>query len=327
MYTDEDLNTAIEQGIFTQEAVNQFRTSLDKSNNTHSVDEENFRLIGGFNDIFIVIACALFLFSSFAAISVFSRALAVITFPLLAWGLAEYFVRKRKMALPAIALLLTFVGGVFAAAIYLSDASFLIATAVAAFAAYLHYHRFHVPITIAAGTAAIAAFLITLLLSLFPSLKEYIMSIIFISGVTLFVFAMYWDASDRTRETRHTDIAFWLHLLSAPLIVHPIFISLGIFEGIDSIFNMSVVVILYILMSALSIIIDRRAFMVSSLVYVLYAISSLFKAYGIAGNSFALTGVTIGASILLLSAFWHPARNILVKLLPAKIQNIVPDIK
>ena len=80
-------------------------------------------------------------------------------------------------------------------------------------------------------------------------------------------------------------------------------------------------------MSALSIIIDRRAFMVSSLVYVLYAISSLFKAYGIAGNSFALTGVTIGASILLLSAFWHPARNILVKLLPAKIQNIVPDIK
>lgn len=325
MYTDEDLNIAIEQGIFTQDAVTEFRKSLDKSTHTHSVDEENFRLIGGFNDIFIVIACALFLFSSFAAMSIFSRALAMITFPLLAWGLAEYFVLKRKMALPAIVLLLTFVGGVFAAAIYLSDASFLIATAFAAFAAYLHYLRFHVPITIAAGTAAIAAFLISLLLSLFPSLREHIMSIVFISGVTLFVFAMYWDASDRTRETRHTDIAFWLHLLSAPLIVHPVFMSLGIFEGVDSMSNMLIVVLLYILMSIISISVDRRAFMVSALIYVLYAISSLLKSYGLIGNSFALTGIVIGASILILSAYWHPIRKILVRRLPVKIQDILPE--
>src|SRR3546814_17618094 len=31
------------------------------------------------------------------------------------WGLAEYFTRKRRMALPSILLLLTFVGGVFLA--------------------------------------------------------------------------------------------------------------------------------------------------------------------------------------------------------------------
>ena len=30
-----------------------------------------------------------------------------------AWGLAEFFTRKRRMALPSIILLLAFVGGVF----------------------------------------------------------------------------------------------------------------------------------------------------------------------------------------------------------------------
>jgi hypothetical protein len=34
------------------------------SKNTNQVDEENFKLIGSFNDIFVVIACLLLLFSS-----------------------------------------------------------------------------------------------------------------------------------------------------------------------------------------------------------------------------------------------------------------------
>jgi len=326
MYTDDDLNSAIEKGIFTSEAVSKFRSELALSRETSSVDEENFRLIGGFNDIFIVIACALFLFSSVATLYLISDFLAAVSFPLLSWGLAEFFVRVRKMALPAIALLLAFVGGVFAATMYLTDSSFLISFALAAIAAYVHYQRFHVPITIAAGTAATAGFLISALLSTFPGLKEGLMFIIFISGITLFVFAMYWDARDRKRETNNSDIAFWLHLLSAPLIVHPVFMSLGIFEGVDNTMNMIIVVVLYILMSAISISIDRRAFMVSSLIYVLYAISQLLKAYGFVGNGFAITGLFIGASILLLSAFWHPIRKILVRKLPAKIQKILPEI-
>ncbi len=326
MYTDDDLNSAVEKGVFTPEAVAKFRNEIALSQKSTSIDEENFRLIGGFNDIFIVIACALLLFSSVAALSIISHFLAAISFPIIAWGLAEFFIRIRKMALPAIALLLAFVGGVFAAAMYLSESDSLISFALAAIAAYLHYRRFHVPITIAAGTAAIAGFFISALLSVFPTLKEWLMFIVFSAGVILFIFAMYWDVLDRKRETDRSDIAFWLHLLSAPLIVHPVFISLGIFEGVDNTMNMVIVVMLYILMSAISISIDRRAFMVSSLIYVLYAISHLLDAYGVVGNSFAITGMTIGASILLLSAFWHPIRKILVCKLPAKIQNILPTV-
>ena len=63
MYTDEDLDYAVKKGIFTGESVAEFRAQLSSSKNTPSVDEENFRLITGFNDIFVVIACMLLLFS------------------------------------------------------------------------------------------------------------------------------------------------------------------------------------------------------------------------------------------------------------------------
>jgi uncharacterized protein YdiU (UPF0061 family) len=43
-------------------------------------------------------------------------------------------------------------------------------------------------------------------------------------------------------------------------------------------------------MSLLSIAVDRRAFMVSSMAYVLYAISNILKTYGDIGYNFALTG-------------------------------------
>ena len=45
-------------------------------------------------------------------------------------------------------------------------------------------------------------------------------------GVGVFLFAMRWDSSDPARQTRRSDVAFWLHLLAATgvlLIVFAIF--------------------------------------------------------------------------------------------------------
>ena len=63
MYSDEDLNTAVTEGIFSESAVEAFRDQVASVHGVPAVDEENFKLIGGFNDIFIVIACGLLLFS------------------------------------------------------------------------------------------------------------------------------------------------------------------------------------------------------------------------------------------------------------------------
>ncbi len=323
MYTDEDLDFAVKEGIFTAESVSEFRNQLSCLKNTPSVDEENFKLITGFNDIFVVIACSLLLISTVWVLRGVNEILALLILPVLSWGLAEFFVLKRKMALPAIVLLLSFVGGVFGLGLHLFQLG-AAASALSMVAAYLHWRRFKVPITVAAGTAAAIGFIVTSVLSTVPALKEWVSLMVFICGVIVFVFAMYWDASDRTRTSRHSDVAFWLHLVSAPLIVHPVFSSLGILSGNDSMLSMGIVISLYLIMTLISLAVDRRAFMVSSLVYVLYALSKILETYGAVGYSFAITGVCIGTALLILSAFWHSTRVILMKVLPSSVRVYVP---
>jgi hypothetical protein len=63
MYTDEDISSAVAAGVLTEEAATAFRAHVATLRNAAAVDEESFRLITGFNDIFVVIACALLLAS------------------------------------------------------------------------------------------------------------------------------------------------------------------------------------------------------------------------------------------------------------------------
>ena len=58
-----------------------------------------------------------------------------------------------------------------------------------------------------------------------------ILGFVLLLGVGVFLFAMWWDASDRARLTRRSDVAFWLHLLAAPMIAHPIFTLIGLNNG------------------------------------------------------------------------------------------------
>ena len=44
---------------------------------------------------------------------------------------------------------------------------------------------------------------------------------VLIAGLGVFTLAMWWDRSDRVRQTRRSDVAFWLHLLAAPMIAAP----------------------------------------------------------------------------------------------------------
>ena len=331
MYTDENLTDAVTQGIFTEESIQKFRRHISSQRATATADEENFKLLASFNDIFVVIACALLLFSiSWVTYSI-SPVLTMVSVSMLSWGLAEFFVLKRKMALPAIVLLITFVGAVFALVQSffgsLSELSVMLAGAASSLSAWLHWRRFKVPITVAAGAVTAVVFVIALAISLVPRLEGYTSYLIFASGLCVFCAAMCWDAADLSRVSGKTDVAFWLHLVSAPLIVHPIFTNLGILKGNDSVLITVIIVALYIVLSVISVTIDRRAFMVSSLAYVLYALTQLFKTYGFAGDSFAYVGVMIGFSLLLLSGFWHRSRSALFTIMPAFIKNKVPDIK
>ena len=328
MYTDEDLNLAVKQGVFSDSSVDEFRRLMSSTKGAPLVDEENFRLVGGFNDIFIVIACGLLLFSSLWVVQAFNDSLGYLVFAALSWGLSDVFVLKRKMALPAIVLLLGFVGGVFAFSESLlggdMPSSAIISTSLSTLAAYLHWRRFQVPITVAVGTGAALALLASIAISVFPQSPTVLLSSLFVCGCLAFLFAMYWDAADTRRVTRKSDVAFWLHLLAAPLMIHPVFSSLGVLDGNDSLNIMVLIVVLYVFMTVLSISIDRRAFMVSSLMYVMYALSSLIENYGGVGYSLAVTGVVMGMSLLMLSIYWQAVRRMFLARLPARIRGYLP---
>jgi len=333
MYTDEDLNAAVEKGIFSGDSVQQFREHIASTHSSANVDEENFRLLSGFNDIFVVIASGLLLFSATWFASTIQPVLGSAVLAAISWALAEFFVRRRKMALPAIALLISFLAGIamlpMAFSIALSTVpggiSVLASTLLTALFAWLHWRRFRVPITIAAGSLAVIGIMLGFGLSLYPVLKEWLLPLLFISGVSLFIIAMLWDASDTKRQTRNSDIAFWLHLAAAPLIVHPVFSFLNILSGKESLMGIALVLLLYTLLTIISLAVDRRAIMVSSLGYVLYAFYVLFETYGFVSYSFALAGICMGASLLLLSAFWHSGRAKALKLIPRDLQTYLPS--
>lgn len=335
MYTDEDLTNAVGKGIFNDTSVQQFRHFMAHSKNTNLVDEENFRLISGFNDVFVVIASGLLLGSIAWLGASFVPWLGALAFSVASWGLAEFFVRQRRMALPAIGLLLTFLGGVFAVPILFNDAgqqnvaesSLVVSGILTAIAARLHWLRFKVPITVAVGTAASVLCVVAIIISALPVTLSFVLPMVFVGGLVTFAIAMVWDGNDRIRQTRQSDVAFWLHLVAAPMLVHPIFATLGILDGVETVSSSLIVVALYIMLAIISIAVDRRAIMVSALIYVVVAFSSLLNNYGMLSYSFAITGVCIGASLLLLSAFWHKSRQGVLKFVPPALQMRLPELK
>ena len=354
MYSDSDVEAAVAAGALTPEAATSLRNYIAGARTTPAVDEEHFRLLTGFNDIFVSIA-AVILLMSVAWIahyipphigndgpSPFSGAAVAAT----AWGLAEFFTRKRRMALPSIILLLAFIGGVMAAAglsiaLTIGETAFennerlaagvLAATgAIGAGAAWLHWRRFMVPITVAAGAAAVVGVglgMLGVILGDPEGMDKIMLGFALFLGIGVFLFAMSWDSSDPRRETRRSDVAFWLHLLAAPLIVHPIFVLLGLTDGSATTLEAIVVLLLYLALGFTALAIDRRALLVSALAYVLYALNSLFQNYGAVELSFALTALVIGSALLLLSAFWHTARRAVVNTLPAGIQSRLPVVE
>ena len=123
---------------------------------------------------------------------------------------------------------------------------------------------------------------------------------------------MRWDMSDRDRTTRRADVAFWLHLAAAPMIAHSTFQMLGVFRGDIGLPIALVVLALFVAFAIVALAVDRRALLVSSLAYVLYAIYSLIRTAGAVELTWAITALLIGSALLTLSAFWQPMRRAVV---------------
>src|SRR3954471_16153622 len=167
MYSQQEIDDAVASGAMTAEAADAFRAYVEGQRAVAIPDEEQFRLITGFNDIFVSIAAAILLFAvgwigqwigqnaGFAIDGDGPSPIAPLLVAITAWGLALFFTARRRMALPSILLLLAFVGGVlatagFALVLGLGDSSVdnnpqlggvvaAISAAIGAIAAWVHW--------------------------------------------------------------------------------------------------------------------------------------------------------------------------------------------
>ena len=86
----------------------------------------------------------------------------------------------------------------------------------------------------------------------------------------------------------------------------------------------AVVIALYVVFGLVALAVDRRALLVSSLAYVLYALYALFEKAGAVELSAAFTAFVIGSALLTLSVFWQPMRRQVVGLLGGIGQRLPP---
>ncbi|MBU2408798.1 MAG: hypothetical protein KKC79_09135, partial [Gammaproteobacteria bacterium] len=193
-----------------------------------------------------------------------------------------------------------------------------------------HWFRFKVPLSVAVGVAGAATLGVTgvgALLRL-AGLEAYPVSqLILVAGILVFLLAMYWDKSDPRRVTGRADVAFWLHILAAPMMIHPVVTLFKLLELGSGTREALTVVALYAGISVVSLAIDRRALMVSALVYVLVALNVLLEKAGVVDLAFAATAFVLGSALLLLSIYWHAVRSFVLRCLPPKLRASLPPLQ
>jgi hypothetical protein len=368
MVEDDDLDAAVADGVLTQAQLDALRTFVtSRRASAERADDERFRFMRGFNDFFFAVGIVLFGagITFFAGTSAFKNILAAAVI----WALAEFLVRRMRLVLPGILLVSLFaffafrltqlnwaaLSHVIGVPLRLTpgfptrpnpvlDSFEPIAIAVkalaAALAATLFYLRFQLPFALLVIAGCLVLFLSMLFGPvLFPDTSAYTL-ILLVCGLGVFAVAMYYDLSDRTRTTRLADCAFWLHLLAAPLIVHSLIrLLLSGPAGADasagpfglSMTTASAVTIFVIvaLLTIVAILIDRRALLVSALIYlgvaIGYALTSAIRAGTDSDVSvFFATLVILGATVLILGAGWQPLRRVILRLIPAAVVNRLP---
>ena len=187
-----------------------------------------------------------------------------------------------------------------------------ISAAVAAAAAWLHWRRFRVPITVAAGAAAVAGLIVVGLLvaSLGRQHREREEP-----DPRLRAAARHRHVPVRhvvgCVRPRPSNPPLGRRLLAAPAgraddrrtRSSPCWASTtATATSARAAGRRSA----YVLFGVTALAIDRRALLVSALAYVLYALTELFKQFGAVELNVALTALVIGSALLLLSAYLAP---------------------
>ena len=296
------LEAASEQNIINPSQIDPLLSFLNKEKATQATSSHlRFKRVSG--DVFITLGV---IFISVAAAQFNLQSYFNLLPMLLMLIASEWLVAKRRLVLPGIAIVISLL--YFASR--LVDFSFtnnlLVDTAVLTSLASLFYLRYRFPFAM----LAIGIGLIILFNSLISVELGQLQSLFAVYGLFIFMIAMWFDSLDTKRESYLSDTAFWLHLLAAPLFVHAVMSSL-LMTANPIASKEILIIVFFISFFLLALFVDRRALLVSSFSYAVYAITKIGNnaLYQIENKTFLLF-ITLGILIIFFGAYWHKVRTI-----------------
>ena len=318
-------------------------------------DTEAPRFVRGFHDVLITIGLVVLLIGLWGLANRYAPLLAIVV-------LAEILVRRQRLALPAVVLTVALVVWIFYMVVsYVSSTPTLsdnftigaiVLVAPFPLSLALFYWRYRVPLSL-------ALFLFSLF-GLFLAAVFYVagtvtgssnvpadypiqtMMILLVTALGSFALAMRYDLSDPQRVTRRSDVAFWLHLATAPALLYSTILlalrlelasSGTVFTNLtDALFGgylQAVTVLLAVLvMMLIGLVIDRRAFVTAGLVSLGLATAAILRHNNAGLDKVGfLVLMIVGLVVLVIGIGWADLRRLIVRRLPAGMQARLPALR
>ena len=345
--TPDDLRAGVAAGIVTEAqaaSLSALAHSRAGARENLAAGDEPFELFKGFNEIFIVVGLGI-LALGYAGIAGIWVAVGYADLPTrtliaaliavgILWLLSEYFVRRRRMIAPAIALSVMFAGAAATGLFAQFAQPFMVAQqeyssvpmpiALTTFAILLFWLRFKVPFAmamIALGLFATALVIAAERAGTPGSFGDlFLLSaggqfawITLALGVAVFCAAMWFDMSDPHRVTRRSANGFWLHVVAAPALVNTVALSL-LAQGANGL-----LLAFLMLIAVVAVVIDRRSFLIAGVGYSVTLSATVFDHQGS-----VYTVLALGIFLVLLGAFWERIRAVLLRMMPFLPLNRLP---
>lgn len=356
--TPQQIKAALEAGIITQDQADNMlgkarvtpgapKAASVPTSEAEIGNEEDMRFMRSFSDVFI--AMGLFLLSiGFLIIGrIFGGSFLYLGGAVLMFLFANHFGRKRKQNLPTLVCALSYLWfvqlGVSDLIGDLPVAPDIAVASITFLAMLLFYWRIRLPFCMALMAIALLYLFYTIVFTLAPDFARGNLGWVFLlGGLVTIIVAVRYDMRDPERVTRFSDNAFWLHLVSAPLIINGLGLVLGAlqtFKGFPGWFELPFhipipypgeewkIMTLIGLLTVIGLALNRRALVASSLGYAAMAIALMVRDSSVTDNVsgefwegtgaiIAITLVILGITIVFLGVGWHHARGLLLKILP-----------
>ena len=339
------------------------RTHANDENPLYQVSEtrdEPFRLLRGFRDIFIALGIAFLavgataVYTSFHSSAVFNLGDALgqndwhsgfwpafasaVVLLIIGTAIAEIVTRKLRLPLSSLilSLAIAYWAGMLGALLIQPLSSVIdqptnqfISLGIAGFflSAFigisLFYLRYRLPFVMLVVAGTLVGLGLSVISSMWPEFaSQNLRFVIGGLGALVFAVAMSFDLKDRLRITRFSEIAFWLHLLAAPLMIHSFLQTNSLAQN-----DAPLILTVFAILTFIALVIDRRAILVSSLIYMGGAFAQIVIALGLQGSMlFAVPILSIGVLVVVLGIGWTPLRRLVLSITPSAIADRVPPI-